>query len=369
MITFKDYQKVLRVIGFNPENNLRVVNGDSLEGKHTLFHSPEEYAIYGFTKESYHRIPVNELLKRIYPKDFQMIMVIFDGSMVHKEYVSVENIKIFTFESPYLFIYFKPFLENSSLSSFIELIAHLRAPDGCPWDRKQNHLSLRTNLLEETYEVLEAIDNQDMEGIKEELGDLLLQIILHAQIATENLKFNIHDVMATIHSKITYRHPHVFQNINVNDVDGVKKNWEMLKSQERETNTRKKGEGTLSTVPKDLPALSTAQSYQERAARVGFDWPDIEPVIDKIEEEILELKEANDERSKERELGDLLFAIVNLIRWYGFDAESVLRQMNRRFLNRFSFIEKTISSQGRKITDLSLEEMDVIWEMAKQVEV
>ena len=251
----------------------------------------------------------------------------------------------------------------------MDLIAHLRAPDGCPWDRKQTLLTLRTNLLEEAHEVLEAIDNQDMEGLKEELGDLLLQIVLQAQITSENGDFNLYDVINEIFKKIIFRHPHVFGNIEVDDVNGVLQNWEKWKAEERVKKNKPENTSILASVPKNLPSLALAQKYQERAARVGFDWPDIAPVIEKIEEEIEEVKNAVDKSSLESELGDLLFALVNLIRWYGFDAESSLRQMNQRFLKRFNFIEEEVSRQGRQMTDLSLAELDSIWDQAKKAEV
>ena len=266
------------------------------------------------------------------------------------------------------YLYFEPASEMTSLTRFVDLIAHLRAPDGCPWDRKQTLFTLRTNLLEEAHEVLEAIDNNDLEGLKEELGDLLLQIVLQAQIASENGDFNLFEVINGIHKKIVFRHPHVFGEVEVDDVNGVLQNWEKWKAEERVNKNKPENTSILATVPKSLPSLALAQKYQERAARVGFDWPDIAPVIEKIEEEIAEVKNAADKSSLERELGDLLFALVNLIRWHGFDAESLLRQMNQRFLKRFNFIEDEVKRQGRQMTDLSLEELDRIWDQAKKAE-
>jgi tetrapyrrole methylase family protein/MazG family protein len=223
-------------------------------------------------------------------------------------------------------------------------------------------------LLEEAHEVLETIDENDMEGLKEELGDLLLQIVLQAQITSEAGNFNLYEVINGIYKKIVFRHPHVFGNVEVDDVDGVLQNWEKWKAEERVKKNKPEDTSILASVPKSLPSLALAQKYQERAARVGFDWPDIAPVIGKIEEEIAEVKNAADKTALERELGDLLFAMVNLIRWYGIDAESSLRQMNQRFLTRFNFIEDEVNRRGRKITDLSLEELDSIWDQAKKVE-
>lgn len=216
--------------------------------------------------------------------------------------------------------------------------------------------------------MLEAIDNGDLASLEEELGDLLLQIVLQSQLANETGNFSIYDVIRGIYTKIVFRHPHVFSDWDAKDASTVIKNWEILKSEERIKKEPSDRHSLLDSVPKNLPALSLAQKYQERAARVGFDWPEIAPVIEKIQEEINEFIEAPDTLSRENELGDLLFAMVNLIRWYGFDAENLLRQMNQRFIKRFNFIERSVAGQGRKMTDLTLTEMDKIWEQAKQAE-
>ncbi|MCD6355726.1 MAG: nucleoside triphosphate pyrophosphohydrolase [Anaerolineaceae bacterium] len=255
------------------------------------------------------------------------------------------------------------------MNDFQELIAHLRAPEGCPWDKKQTHRTLRTNLIEETYEVLEAIDENSDEHLCEELGDLILQIVLHAQIASENKSFSLSEVISGVYKKIKHRHPHVFGNVKVSGVRNVMQNWEKIKEEERGGKNEEEYTSILSTIPKELPSLSVAQKYQERAARVGFDWEEISPVYRKIEEEINEVKSAKSKISLEEELGDLLFAVVNLVRWKGFDAESALRLMNAKFRRRFEFIEKTISNNGKSISDATLLEMDALWELAKKNEV
>jgi len=188
-------------------------------------------------------------------------------------------------------IYLPPASRDSSLESFQEIIAHLRAPeDGCPWDKKQTHDSLRTYLLEETYEALDALDTHDLSGLQEELGDILLQILLHAQIATEKGEFTMGDVLSHIHRKIVYRHPHVFKDWVVNGEQDVVQNWEALKEQERLKKGNDQRKGMLDGVPHSYPALAQAQAIQDRAARVGFDWPDIAPVLDKVIEELNEVK-------------------------------------------------------------------------------
>jgi len=265
-------------------------------------------------------------------------------------------------------LYVPPLEKGSAFEDFQEIVAHLRAPDGCPWDREQTHRSLRQHLLEETYESLEALDREDPQAMAEEFGDLLLQIVLHAQIASEAGEFRMVDVLRGIHDKIVRRHPHVFGTTQVEGVGGVLANWEKLKAAERETNGGEEVKGLLDGVPASLPALAQAQEIQERAARVGFDWPDIEGVLEKVVEEVGEVREASGEAALTGELGDLFFAVVNLARWKDVDAESALRQTNARFRRRFAYIEEHARLQGKILQDMTLEEMDELWEAAKRGE-
>jgi tetrapyrrole methylase family protein/MazG family protein len=264
-----------------------------------------------------------------------------------------------------LYLYIPPQPNKISADRFVELIAHLRSPEGCPWDQKQTHRSLRTNLLEETYEVLAAIDEDDEVHLQEELGDLLLQVVLHAQIANDQKAFDFGNVVHDIYWKLRTRHPHVFSDTKINSEKDVLTNWEIIKAEERTHKNDKDQQSILSSIPDALPALSIAQKYQERAARVGFDWEEITPVYEKVFEEIGEVREASADNGLEEELGDLLFAVVNLVRWSGFDAETALRMTNQKFRRRFQFIEKTISDNGRSISDVPLSEMDALWEEAK----
>jgi tetrapyrrole methylase family protein/MazG family protein len=260
-------------------------------------------------------------------------------------------------------IYVPPLASGSSLEALQEVIAHLRAPEGCPWDRKQTHASLRPHLLEEAYEAMTAMDSGDASAMREEFGDLLLQIMLNAQIAAEAGDFTLNDVTHSIHEKLIRRHPHVFGELDLDDVDGVLSNWERLKEGER----AEKGEssGLLEGVPPALPALSLAQEYQDRASRVGFDWPLIAGVLEKIGEEVREVQAAADVDALEAELGDLLFSLVNFARWKGVDAESALRAANQRFRRRFRFIEAGAQRQGRRLSELTLQEMNGLWNQAK----
>ena len=261
-------------------------------------------------------------------------------------------------------LYVPPIEKNISLEEFQELIAHLRAPEGCPWDREQTHQSLRRNLLEESYEVLEAIDSNDIPAMQEEFGDLLVQIVLHAQIASENGDFRMSDIIHGIYKKLINRHPHVFGDVELNDSQAVIDNWEHIKSVERKSKG-KHDNGVLDSVAKALPALTQAESYGARAARMGFDWPEISGVLDKVNEEIAEIDAAENSEEREKEFGDLLFALVNFSRWKNIDPEVALRNTNKRFKMRFSYIEKKARETNTKLSDMSLEEMEALWQEGK----
>lgn len=256
-------------------------------------------------------------------------------------------------------------VSSSSFESFQEVVAHLRAPDGCPWDREQTHLSLRPFLLEETYEVLAAIDAENQTALQEELGDLLLQIVLHAQIASEFGDFSMVDVLQGIQEKLIRRHPHVFGELEANDQQTVLENWEKLKLAERDENDEDSN-GVLKGVSAELPALVQAETFQQRVKRVGFDWPDVQGVYDKVVEELLEVKQSETANEFEDEIGDLLFAVVNLARWHEVDAESALRQANRKFRQRFEKLEGEVRKQGKDIAKLDIQELDQLWNRVKE---
>ncbi|NLD72444.1 MAG: nucleoside triphosphate pyrophosphohydrolase [Chloroflexi bacterium] len=266
--------------------------------------------------------------------------------------------------------YLPPLERPGSLATYQDVVAALRAPGGCPWDREQTHATLRTHLLEESYEVLSALDADDMADLQEELGDLLLQVFLHAQIATEDGDFKMVDSVQQVIEKLVRRHPHVFSDETVADSDEVLLHWEQIKRQERAA--RGESEETfrslLAGVPLALPALSRALEVQRRVARVGFDWPDVGPVKAKVIEELGELEEAADDASRAAELGDLLFSLVNLARWYGLDPESILRETVERFGRRFAVIERHAAESGHNLEDMTLDEMDLLWEQAKESE-
>jgi len=247
--------------------------------------------------------------------------------------------------------------------TLVQVIARLRGPGGCPWDREQTHESLREALLEECYEVLEALDEKHSRGLAEELGDLLMQIVFHSQMAAESGEFQISNVIEGINRKLIQRHPHVFGSVKVKDAGEALVNWQTLKQKE-------KGEkaSLLDNVPKKLPALSYSQEIQGRAAHTGFDWENIEGTMDKLVEEIGELKGADSQQEKEHEFGDLLFTLVNVARWLEVDAESALREASRRFRRRFSHMEEACRKRGVSLAGLSFEEQNELWEEAKKKE-
>ena len=249
----------------------------------------------------------------------------------------------------------------SQFAALVDIIAKLRAPDGCPWDRKQTHASLRKNLLAECYEVLEALDEGDSGKLRDELGDLLMQIVLHTQTATEAGEFVLGDVISSINAKLIHRHPHIFGSKKVKDAEEVALNWEVLKGEEREA-----GASILESVPRQMPALGYSQEVQRRVAQVGFDWEDVEGVIDKLAEEVGEFKQAETDEQKAKEFGDLLFTLANIARRLGIDLEAALRQANRRFYKRFTYMEEVCRQRGLNFADLSFDEQNALWEEAKR---
>ncbi len=246
-------------------------------------------------------------------------------------------------------------------------MARLRAPDGCPWDREQNFDTIKPYTLEETYEVLDAIDRRDWRDLSEELGDFVLQAVFYAQMAAEEDKFGIEDALDAINEKLVRRHPHVFADASAETAGDVKRKWDEIKSQEVKSKG-KSADSMLSGVPRSLPALVEAQQISSRAAGVGFDWENPEQVIEKLHEELAELADARRGAKPEElegELGDLLFVLVNLARFVKVDPEQALRKTNAKFRDRFGYIERKLAESGKSPRESNIQEMEALWQEAK----
>ncbi len=257
---------------------------------------------------------------------------------------------------------------TEQFARLVEIMARLRGENGCPWDRKQTHASIKPYLVEETYEVLEAIDEGSAAKLQEELGDLALQIVFHAQMAQEAGCFTIGDVLRSINDKLVRRHPHVFGDVKADTAQEVLFNWEQIKKQEREDTLGRAS--ALDGVPRELPALLRAHRLQEKASRVGFDWNEAREVLHKVDEELAELRSAMEGHAPERieaELGDLLFSLVNLSRFIAVNPEEALRKTIARFIARFQYIEEALAQQGKSPDQVTLQEMDALWEEAKNL--
>jgi len=264
---------------------------------------------------------------------------------------------------------------GKQFEKLVEIMATLRGPNGCPWDKEQNFNTLKPMLVEEVYEVLEAIDLQDFDGVSEELGDLMLHIVFQAQLGKEAGTFDINTVIDKICEKLIRRHPHVFGGEEAGTPDEVLKNWEAIKAKEKaaKLNSRTPEQRSLlEGIPSKLPALHEAHQISSRAARVGFDWPDIEGVFAKLQEEVRELKEViaenvNDPKRDrlEDEIGDLLFVLVNIARYLKIDSESALKRANRKFKARFQHMEAELSRQGKTLEESNLQELETLWQRAK----
>ena len=361
------------------EPMLALVGVDALDGLQTLdgleiaalYHPPINPDYPALIGQVYSRTVASNVkltLMNQYPDEFEVTLIHAAGT----EDAVTETIPLYAIDRSdhiaHTTSLYVPVLGGmSSFEQFQAIIAHLRAPEGCPWDRKQTHESLRRYLLEEAYEVLEAIESGDSDELYKELGDLLLQIVLHTQIAIDDGEFNMTDVMRHINEKMIRRHPHVWQpeDVQVSGADEVVTNWEAIKQQERAADQQDVS-SMLDSLPKALPSLLLAYQYQNRAAKVGFDWERIEDVRKKVIEEIDELLAvAHDPDEAAAEMGDLLFVLVNWARWLNIEPENALRDTNAKFYRRFSYIEQQAQAQGKPMTAYTLSELDAWWDEAK----
>ncbi|MGA9348610.1 MAG: nucleoside triphosphate pyrophosphohydrolase, partial [Anaerolineae bacterium] len=353
-------ESVLTCLGLDALSGLQIVDATELAALHHPCLNPDLPALIGQLYNQQLASDVKLTLMNLYPDEHPVTLVRGVGT----DQAQISTVPLYELDRQpdidHLTSLYVPALpQPSSLETFQDTIARLRAPGGCPWDQEQTHQSLRPHLLEESYEALAALDADDTEVLREELGDLLLQIVLHAQIAVEAGEFSLAQVIEEVDAKIKRRHPHVFGDVVVADVAEVLHNWEEIKREEKGKRS------LLDGVSKALPALARAQAIQRRVARVGFDWPDAEGVLAKMAEEVAELEKAQGVEEREEELGDLLFSLVNLARWLNVDAESALRGTCERFIRRFSGMEDLCRERELNLSKLSLAEQDALWEQVK----
>lgn len=359
-------EPTLQALSLDSQTQITLIDALSLSKKNTPSFPPSQNVLITQVASSKIASQVMSILLTVYPENHKVALLHGVGTknelVEHIPLVESDQSTHFGF---YSLLYCPPLPFGSAFEDFQQIIAQLRSPEGCPWDREQTHASLKPYLIEESYEALEALDLEDMPSLKEELGDILLQIVLHAQIGVELHEFRMSDVMQHISDKMIRRHPHVFADGDARDVAGVIHKWEEIKANERKDNGNPEKKGMLDGIPANLPALVQSQHIQQRAQRIGFDWPKISGVIKKIYEELDELKQAQTPEERISETGDVLFAVVNLARWLDVDAESALRESNRRFKKRFAYIEQAAEHQGQTLDDLSFTQMDALWDEAK----
>lgn len=354
-------------LGLDPFPQTTLIDALTLMSAHHPSFAPDSPAIIAQIYDAHIAAEVKLTLMNLYPDTHPVRLVHAAGT----EQAVVEELCLYEIDrSPHtglLTVLYLPALgERTSFESLQEITAHLRAPEGCPWDQAQTPQSMRPHLMEEAYEALAALDAGNSSKTQEELGDLLLVVAMLIQISSEDGDFTSAEVLRGINTKLIHRHPHVFGELQVEGQEAVLQNWERLKAEERDANGEREKD-LLDGVSIALPALTQAQEYQDRAARVGFDWPAVEGVLDKVMEEIAEIRSAGDEETRTAEFGDLLFALVNLARWFELDAESALRGANTRFKGRFAYIEGAVRAQGRDMLEMPLEELDALWDQAKRI--
>ncbi|MDW8102296.1 MAG: nucleoside triphosphate pyrophosphohydrolase [Anaerolineae bacterium] len=350
----------------DPLEGLQIVDASELASHHFPRLDPDRPVVIGQLYDRFMASQVKAMLLDLYPEEHLVTLVRGAGTPAPV----VRTLPLYQLDRQedidhLTSLYIPPLPEESSLISLQEIVAHLRAPDGCPWDRQQTHKSLRPYLLEESYEVLEALDEENSAKLRDELGDLLLQVMLHAQIALEEGEFRPGEMVASLIRKLKRRHPHVFGQVKVKDAEDVVLRWEIIKQEEKGEEWRG---FLLEGIPRALCALAQAQAYQRKAAQVNFDWDSVEGVWQKLEEELRELKAAQTPEEVEKEVGDVLFTVANLARWLKVDAESALRMANARFASRFRHIEIQAREKGKNLRELDLREMDALWEEAKDRE-
>ncbi|MCM3273453.1 nucleoside triphosphate pyrophosphohydrolase [Paenibacillus elgii] len=361
-------------LGFDPIEGFQLLDGNSLTASGL---NPQLHTLIGQVYDVYTASDVKLTLMELYPDDYPVVVGHALGVAGEERVREVPLYELDRVEGyGNLSLVWVPRTDREDVRSrtftrLHEIVAILRSPEGCPWDREQTHQSLRKNLIEEAYEVLETIDEDDPDHMREELGDLLLQIMLHSQIEAEDGMFTVFDVIRELNEKLVRRHPHVFGTAQAEDADEALGNWQQIKEEEK----RKKGINPdelplLSGVPRELPGLMKAYKLQKKAASVGFDWGTKEEVLPVVESELAEVKEAIERFGKaeqQEELGDLLFAVVNLARFLKVDPEEAMADANRKFFERFGYIEAQLRLKGKSFDQTDLQEMESLWQEAKKV--
>jgi tetrapyrrole methylase family protein/MazG family protein len=335
-------------LGLDPGHGLTTISGSELAAAYFPPLNPDLGALV-LELDSSTTERILKVLRAQYPREHRVVLLLeMEAAPLERSLHELES------DFTALALYLPPLDRLSSVESLQSTVAHLRAPEGCPWDREQTHQSLRKHLLEEAYETLEAIDRENLEELREELGDLLLQILMQAQIAQEAGIFNMSDVVSGIQAKLIRRHPHVFGDVEVTDVDQVLNNWEHYKSEEKDG-------GPLEGVPGSLPALAQSAELQDRAGRVGFQWPGAELALEEIKDKLTQLVAEGDQQLQPEEVGDLLFAIVNYARRIKVDAEAELQRANQQFRIQFSNLLQAVAERGQQLEDLEIADLIHLW--------
>ncbi|CAM3959672.1 nucleoside triphosphate pyrophosphohydrolase [Cohnella lubricantis] len=359
-------------LGFDPIEGFQLLDASELSREHLR---PRLQTVIGQVYDAFTASDVKLALMNVYPDDHPVVLGQALG-VAGEERVLTIPLHELDRQDAYgnLTLVYVPAsaddrLRRRSFERLHEIVSILRSPGGCPWDRAQTHASIRKNFIEETFEAIEALDNDDPDNMREEFGDVILQVLLHSQMEEEEGTFDVFDVLAELHDKLIFRHPHVFGGENAQDAEEALRSWEAMKAEEKRRKGVPERQSLLDGIPKDLPALPRAYKIQKKAASVGFDWPDVDGVFDKIEEELAELKQAVKEESPERqkeELGDLLFAAANAARFIKADPEEALAGTNRKFASRFRYIEEQLRIKGRSLDETDLTEMEDLWRSAKR---
>jgi len=368
--------------GFDPIDGFQLIDASQVSA---AVLSPHLHTVIGQVYDMFTASDVKLGLMELYPDDFEVVVGHALGIPSLERIIRVPLHELDRVEGyGNLSLIWVPrtesqAVEHRTFARLKEIISILRSPGGCPWDQEQTHQSIRKNLIEETYEVLETIDDDDPTAMQEELGDLLLQIMLHAQMEDETGTFNVYDVIQSLNDKLIFRHPHVFGDRHAEDAEAALKSWDQMKAEEKQLKGGVEAQASvLDGVPRDLPALMKSYKLQRKAAKVGFDWDSVEDVLDKVAEELQELQEAvkdcktnadDAERleAAQQELGDLLFAAVNVSRFIDADPEEALTLTNRKFVKRFRYIEEQLRINGKSFDQTDLLEMERWWQEAKRL--